>query len=462
MSYSRLRALLTHQISRNMLALYWVQMAAFVVPLITLPYVSRVLGPSAFGLVIFSQGFSVFLMLFVDWGFTPYGLRKVAQIRNDPEALKSTVGHVRTAQLLMAALSVPIAIGAVLVIPKFARHPEFLIMAWAAAVSAGLMANWFFVGIERARTTAFVQLGFRIAGAALTFLLVEGPGDAWIVMALYAISCMGMWVVSDTIIYRRVRFRLHGLRAALVGVQEAGRLFVGTIGVSLLSTFNVVLLGLFVPSAQVAQYGASERIVRTWEQLFGPVDQAVYPRLTFLQASGRHGRARKLAAIAVAFTGGAAVLVAVLFGVFAPVWIRIIFGPRYVHEASPILRILVLLIPMSVVLYIVAIWLMSLHRDRTLVRVAIVAGLSNVALGSVLTLLLGPEGMALSVVTVQWAATGALLIAAHRISDPDKSLFPRRRPAGEASPRWQPGGLAGSGADESHEEVHAGEKASLG
>ena len=365
----------------------------------------------------------------MDWGFTPYGLRKVAQVRTDHEALKSTVGHVRTAQLLMAALSVPIAIGALAVVPKFSRHPEFLLMAWLAAVSAGLMANWFFIGIERARTMAIVQLGFRIAGAVLTFVLVEGPGDAWIVMALYAVSSLGMWVVSDALVYKRIPFRLHGLRAAVAGVRESGRLFVGTIGVSLLSTFNVVLLGLFVSSAQVAQYGASERIVRTWEQLFGPVDQAIYPRLTFLQASGRPGRARKLAAIAVMFVGSAAILVAVIFGVFAPVWIRIIFGPKYVREGAPILRILVLLIPMSVVAYVAAIWLMSLHRDRTLVRIALAAGLSNVALGSILTLLLGPKGMALSVVTVQWCAAGALLVAAYRIRDPTKALFRAHAPA---------------------------------
>ncbi len=418
MNYSRLRGLLRHQISKNVIALYWVQAATFVVPLLTLPYISRVLRPSGFGLVAFSQSFSIFLTLFIDWGFTPYGVRKVAADRNDPDALADTVGHVRSAQLLMALLSAPIAIGALVLIPKFSHHPAFLAMAWVAAVSSGLMPNWYFVGSEWVRPTAIVQLGFRVIGAALTFVLVDKPSDAWIVMALYMGSSIGMWIFSDVLVYTRLRFRLRGLGAAAAGVRDSGRLFIGTIAVSLFSTFNVVLLGLFVSSAQVAKYAAGERILRTTEQILGPIGTAVYPRLAHLQSSGRPDRARRLEGIAFLVVGGIGALLAVVLGVFAPVWVRIVFGPKYVQESSVILRILVLMIPAGIVSYFAALWLMTLHRERSLVRIAIVAGVLNVALGSILSSLMGPQGMAWSVVIVQFVAAGGTLVSVSRIRDP--------------------------------------------
>lgn len=415
MTYTRLRELLRHQISRNVIGLYWVQVAKFLVPIVTLPYVSRVLGPGELGLVIFSQSSSIFLTLLVDWGFTPYGTRRVAIDRDDPAALARTVAHVRSAQLLLAAASVPVTVAILFAIPKFTQHPAFLAMAWLAAVSSALMPNWFFIGTERVRITAVVQLGFRVIGTVLTFVLVSRAGDAWIVMALYTATSVAMWLFSDFLVYRRVPFRLTGLRAAAAGIGESTRLFIGTVAISLFSTFNVVLLGLFVSTAQVAQFGAGERIVRTWEEVLGPVGTAVYPRLTFLQASGRPERARRLVTISIIAVGGLGALVAAVFGIFASTWLHLIFGPKFVHEGTPILRILVLLIPSNIIGYFAAIWLMSLHQDRTLLRIAVAAGLINVALGSVLTELIGPQGMAWSVVSVQCGVAVACLFAAQRV-----------------------------------------------
>lgn len=439
MIYTRLRGLIRHQISQNVLALYCLQAATFLVPLVTLPYVSRVLGPAGFGLVVFSQGASIFLTLFIDWGFTPIGIWKVAAERNDPEALATTVALVRTAQLLMSALSVPVAIGVLIVVQKFNQHPAFLVMAWVAAISAALMPNWFFVGIERVRLTATLQLAFRVAGAALTFVLVQKAGDAWIVMVLYMASSMGMWIASDVLVYRRVRFGLRGIREGFATIRQAFRVFVGTIGVSLLSTFNVVLLGLFVPSAQVAQFGGSERIVRTWQQLFGPLGTAVYPRLTFLQQSNRTERARQLWKIAIVVVVGAGVLVALLFEVFAPVWIRLIFGQKFVHEGVPILRILVLLIPSSIVSSFAVFWLVPLGRDRAVLNTALAAGLLNVTVGCILVPLIGPQGMAWSVVLAQLLAAAALLVAVYRIPERDKALFRRRGSPPQLRTIWHPG-----------------------
>lgn len=435
MIYTRFRSLLRHQISRNVLGLSWVQLATFVVPLVTLPYVSRVLGPAQFGLVVFSQGFSIFLTLFVDWGFTPYGVRRVATDRDDPDALTRTVALVRSAQLLMAGMSIPVALGVLFVVPRFNQHPAFLAMAWVAAVSMGLMPVWFFVGLERLRPFVTVQLVFRVIGAALTFALVRRPGDAWIVMALFMASSLCMWAVSDALVYSRVSFRLAGIRKAAAAIRDAGRLFIGTVALSLLSTFNVVLLGLYVSSAQVAQFGASERIIRTCEQVLGPVGTAVYPRLTFLQASGRSERARRLAIIGIGAMGGAGVLLAAALGLFAPLWIHIVFGRKFVHEGAPIMRILALLIPSNILGSFAAMWLMTLHRDRTLLRIALVAAAFNVTLGSILSVLMGPQGMAWSVLAAQVAGSAAALVVVYRIRG-EGGFFARPGSAGVPPRRY--------------------------
>jgi O-antigen/teichoic acid export membrane protein len=127
--------------------------------------------------------------------------------------------------------------------------------------------------------------------------------------------------------------------------------------------------------------------------------------------------------------------------VFAPLWIRILFGPAFVDESVPILRILVLIIPLGIVGAVAGTWLMSLHMDRTLVRIVVGAGLVNVVFGCILTPLFGPEGMAWSVVIAQLAAaTSGMVVVyrAERFSETPLLPWSQRAGAGAEARRARP------------------------
>jgi PST family polysaccharide transporter len=416
MSAGGLRRVLRHPIGQNAIGLYGLQFATFVVPLVTLPYVARVLRPSSFGLVLFSQGLANVLILFIDWGFSYTAVRECAAKRDDPVALADIVRRVRGAQLLLSAASVPVVIIALLALPGHSSHPEFLVLAWIAAVASGLAPSWYFVGMEKMRLSSLTSVGFRAIGAVLTFLLVKGPGDAWIVMALFAGSSVASWLALDFRMYRRVRFKLPPLRASGAAIKGSSTLFVGTVAASLYTSFNVVLLGLFAPSAAVAHFGAAEKLLRVSLLALSPIGMAVYPRLTLLQSRREHERARQLLKVAAAIGAGSALLLAAVLAVFAPLIIRILFGPAFVDASVPIMRVLVLIIPIQIVASICGGWLMTLHMDRRVVVIVLRAGVLNVVLGCVLTPLLGPIGMAWSVVSAEATAAAGAMIAVRRVS----------------------------------------------
>jgi polysaccharide transporter, PST family len=419
----RLRAALRHPISRNVISLYWLQIAQFIVPIVTLPYVARVLEPSSFGLVVFSQSFAFVLILFIDWGFGFTGTRSVAESQDDPGALARIVQRVRGGQLLLAFASVPVTVAAVLFVVRLNHHPGFVAMAWIAAVSSALVPAWFFVGIEQPRMMARVQLGLRALGAVLTLLLVRGPGDAWIVMALFSASSVLGWLVGDVMLYRRVAFRRPVLRSSFSEVRHASTLFVGMVGAALYGTFNVLLLGVLRGPVDVAHFGAAERIVRVSLTMLGPIGMAVLPRLIALQAAGRRERARRLLVSTMAATAVPVLLVTAGFIVLAPTIITIIYGHDFVHDSAPILRVLALIIPVGLTGVSFGAWLITQHRDRICTIIVLVAGLFNLALGSVLTLRFGPIGMAWSVVAAEAvAALGGFLVVVHDSRHPKEDV----------------------------------------
>jgi PST family polysaccharide transporter len=420
---ARLRTALRHPISKNVISLYWLQIAQFLVPVVTLPYVARVLEPSSFGLVVFSQGFAFVLILFIDWGFGFTGTRSVAEGQNDPDVLARTVQRVRGGQLLLAAMSLPVTVAGALFVARLHDHPGFVALAWVAAVASALVPSWFFIGIEQPRVVARVQLTLRAVGAALTFLLVRGPGDAWIVMALFTASSVAGWAAGDLMMYRKVRFLRPALRGSLTEIRHASALFVGMVGAALYGTFNVLLLGVLRGPLDVAHFGAAERIVRVSLTMLSPIGMAVLPRLISLQAAGRRERARRLLVTTMAGTAVPVLLYTAGLVILAPTIITIIYGHDFVDTSAPILRVLALIIPVGLTGVSFGAWLITQHRDRICTIIVIVAGLFNLALGSVLTLAYGPLGMAWSVVAAEAvAALGGFMVVVYDSRHPQADI----------------------------------------
>src|SRR5258708_16352230 len=76
---SFVRRVVNHPVTHNALALYGVQIAGYVIPLVTLPYLARVLRPEAFGLLLFGQSFALWASLVIEYGFGLSAAREIAQ-----------------------------------------------------------------------------------------------------------------------------------------------------------------------------------------------------------------------------------------------------------------------------------------------------------------------------------------------------------------------------------------------
>ena len=99
---------------------------------------------------------------------------------------------------------------------------------------------------------------------------------------------------------------------------------------------------------------------------------------------------------------------------FASPIIHLVYGESFVDASAPILRVLALIIPVNVTGAVFGVWLMTLHRDRLIMTIAVVAGVANVVLGCVFTLLFGPIGMAWSVITAEAIGAAGGLLAVRR------------------------------------------------
>ncbi|HET7274378.1 MAG TPA: oligosaccharide flippase family protein [Longimicrobiaceae bacterium] len=409
-------------LAHNTIALYGVHIASLLVPLITIPYLARVLRPEGWGLVVFAQSFAAWLMLVLEYGFTLSATRLVARARDDEEQLATVVADVMGAKVILLLVLLASGALAAMTVPIFRRNPEILIWAWLFAVAQGLSPSWYFQGIERMGGAALLEMSAKVAAMIGIFIWVREMDDGWIVLALQAITGLAWIAVATSWMYRDIPVRRASARASLAMLRAARGLFIFRAGSGVYTQANSFILGLISTPLAVAYFGGAEKIVRAATGLVQPASQALYPRISQLVVTDPL-RARKLVRLSLVGVGGLGLALGIAILVGAPFLVDLLLGPGY-ESAVPVLRMLALLPPIIALGTVLGIqWALPLGLDRPFYVLVLSAGALNLLLAAVLAPEYGAFGMAVSVVLaealvafgllrVTWSATGALWVRA--------------------------------------------------
>ena len=418
----RLLRVLRHPISQNALAIYVVQFTVSVLPLVTLPWIARKLGPAELGAVVFAQSFGWMLQVVVEFGFGASATRAVARSRDDRREVARVVAAVQGAKLSLSGLAVIAAVVALLTVPIFREHPDYLALALLTALVNGFNPGWYFVGVERLRLVSWLEVVNRVAAAALTILLVRDPGDGWIVLALWAAGSALVTVTALGMLYRQTTLVSTSVADVRWAMSESWRLFIGGTAVTLYTTANTFFLGILSSTVQAAYYATAEKLVRAAPRLFAPILTAVFPRVGHLVARGEDARARRLTRMALAALLALSSASALALAAFAAPIVHALYG----HEFDPaiaVLQVLAFTLPLSAVAAGVSqLDLITRGFDREAVLVVVAAAAVDVLLGLYLISQHGALGTAWTLIAVELTALVAALHFSRRVRHTSRTL----------------------------------------
>lgn len=415
-------SLFRHGLVQNVLSLYAVQIASYLVPLVTIPYLARVLGAAGWGLVAFSQAFGGYLALVVEYGFAFSGTREVARHCDSKEDLADVLAGVLGARTILVVPAVLLALAARQWVPIFRSHPDLFWAALFWAVGQSFTMLWYFQGLEQMRLVAILDVSTRALATVGIFVLVHAPGDEWKVLALQGAAAFLSMLVATVLAYRRVPFRLPTPRLAWATLRMGWSMFLFRGSVTLYTVGNSFILGLFASPAVVGYYAGAEKISRAVLGLLSPVTQALFPRLSHLVEQSRE-RAARLARLALMLLGGGGALLGVVVFLLAPVAVRLFLGPHY-GPSVIVLRILALLPPLIALSNVLGIqWMLPLGLDRPFNTIIMVGGGLNLLLALLLVSRYAAVGMAAAVVMVEAFVTIAMYAHLRRLKlDPASCL----------------------------------------
>ena len=395
-----------HGLVQNVLALYGVQACTYLLPVLTFPYLARVLGPGGWGTVVFAQAIGSVIAIFVEYGFDISASRETSRHRDEPGRLAELISGVLGAKVLLAALCICGAIFS----RRFTHHiAPSAALFWASTawgVCQGINMLWFFQGLERMRLASALEIGGKVIATLSIFVLVRNPEDGWKVMAAQCVGCVVSHGITVVLAYREVGFAWPTPASVVDSLRLGWSMFLFRAAQGISGSLNGLILGSVAPIASLGEYAGGERISRVFQQGLWPINQALYPRLTKEMKDNR-GQAMRMVRFSLLFLGGLGLALGVGLFFGAPLLVHFVLGAAFQNSIA-VLKVFAFWIPLVALTTVVTFQLLLPNQlDGPFNFVVITAGL----LGAGIALLLAPRLQAAGIAWSAVVAQGYTLIA---------------------------------------------------
>lgn len=263
----------------NFISLGALQIVNYIVPLISLPYLSRVLGVEKFGLVFFAFAFMQYFIIFTDYGFELSATREIAINRHNKNNLSNIFSSVTFIKIGLLLISFLILLVTILFIPKFHENWLIFILSFLMVVGNAIYPVWFFQGMEKMKYITFLNVLAKTLFLIFTFIFVREKSDYVIVPLL---NSLGFVVAGIVGIYFAIRY--YGIHLYIPKWSSIKKqfnystgFFLSRFSVTALGNTNTFFLGLISSNTLVGYYVAAEKICIAIKGLQVPIKNSIYP-----------------------------------------------------------------------------------------------------------------------------------------------------------------------------------------
>ena len=303
--------------------------SSFIFPLITSPYVFRVLLPVGNGKVAFATAVITYFSMVSMLGIPTYGIRACAQVRDDKEKLSRTVQEILIINGIMTVL-VYIAFGISLqVVPQFAEEKALLWVMSATILLNVIGVSWLYSALEQYAYITAVSLVFKMVGVILMFLFVHDIQDYVIYGGITVISNVGSSVLNFLRLGRYITLKPVGNYDLKKHWKPIAVFCAMTVATSIYTNLDIVMLRFISGDEQTGYYNAAVKIKLIVSSLVTSLGAVLLPRLSYYIEKGMKEEFQRMASKALSFVTMMALPMVVYFMMFARESIRFLSGLAY-------------------------------------------------------------------------------------------------------------------------------------
>lgn len=308
------------------------QIAGYIFPLITIPYLAKVIGVEGFGKIAFASSIIIWFQTISDWGFNYTATRDVARNRHDIERVSDIFSSVFWSRCLLMIVSFIILLFLTVIIPKFREDASVIFATFLMIPGYIMFPEWFFQAMERMKYITILNILSKALFTVAVFIFVKEKAD-YILQPLF-VSCG--YILSGILAFYYIR-RIWGIKLKIIPaenifstIRRSFDVFLNNIMPNLYNSFSTMLLGFVGGPLSNGLYDAGCKFVNIAQQFMQVLSRTFFP---FLSRKIEKHHIYVMINVFLAAVGS------VMLYLFSPLLIRIFFTIEFA-PAIKIMRIM--------------------------------------------------------------------------------------------------------------------------
>lgn len=258
------------------------QVAGYIFPLLTLPYLARVIGVEGFGKIAFAAAIIVWFQTITDWGFSYTATRDVARNRDNLDKVSEIFSNVFWAKSLLAVVSFIFLFILTECIPYLKENQILLLITFMLVPTKILFADWFFQAIEKMKFITIFDLVAKISFTACVFIFINEKKDFILQPLFLSLGGALVGLVSFYLIVFKWKVKIlpPKRKEILLTIKNSKDVFINNIVPNLYNSFSSILLGFWGGSVANGLLDAGSKFSNIAQQFITIISRVFFPFLS--------------------------------------------------------------------------------------------------------------------------------------------------------------------------------------
>ena len=376
---------------------FFLSASSFIFPLITFPYISRVLLAEGNGKISFYSSVANYFLLVASLGIPTYGIRACAKVRDDVKELSKTVKEILTINRIMTTLVMVSYVITFFSVEKFQQEPELFLLNGISIILNMFGMTWLFQALEQYDYITIRSLLSKVVSISFMFLLVHSPDDYKIQAGITVFASCGFNLLNyfraKKYVDLKIKFSELNLKRHLKPIFI---LFSQSLAISVYTNLDTVMLGFMRGDTEVGYYNASIKLKYILLSLVFSLGQVLLPRMSYYVKNNMKDEFLKTMQKALNFTLELALPLSIYFVIFSYEALMFLAGKDYIGAVVAMQIITIAIIPNGLTGILGTQVLTSIEKEKYVLISVVIGAFSDFFLNLIFIPRYGAAGAALA------------------------------------------------------------------
>ncbi|WP_279128449.1 oligosaccharide flippase family protein [Acidaminococcus fermentans] len=273
--------IIKHRLTANIVYLYLLTFAKILFPLLTFPYLTRVLSVETYGMVSYVRATIIYMQIFVEFGFGLSAVKDIAKLHEEKSEVGRITGNVIAAKVFLSILAFCVLLGLCYKIPLLSQNMVYVINSFGVVFLSIFILDFLFRGLEEMQLVSLSFILMKGISMLLTFVFVKGDSTVlWIPILDIISSFAAIFFVRYEVKKFGIHIQVTSISDVWKTLKESFIYFISNMATTAFGALNTMLIGFYIPDTkQIAYWSVAMTMISGAQALYNPITGGVYPQM---------------------------------------------------------------------------------------------------------------------------------------------------------------------------------------